>query len=209
MLDKPTEQANIVFVPTGADPVRGGKTWLVDDISRAHSMGWKNFEIMNIAVTASWNKELWMPVFENADVIMFCGGHAQYLSYWLEQSGLMTQLPKMLEGKVYVGISAGSMVATSSLATSSHQLSIDYGNGKDRDTRQAPPEQSSDQTLGLVDFLFRPHYNSPHFPLIRQDLMRKVAADQKRPLYVADDDTAICVIDGKIDVITEGEYLAL
>jgi dipeptidase E len=208
MLDKPTEQAKIVFVPTGADPVRGDKTWLIDDISRAKSMGWKSFDVVNIAVVASWPRELWWSTFTDADVIMFCGGHAQYLSYWLGKSGLLQALPGMLHDKVYIGISAGSMVATSSLATSSLRLAK-YTDGQDGDSKQAPEDQSSEDTVGLTDFLFRPHLNSPYFPLIREDFMRKVAADLQTPIYVADDETAVRVIDGKVDVISEGKWLLL
>lgn len=209
MLDEPTSQLKMVFVPTGADPVRGDKTWLVNDISRAKSMGWQSFDVVNIAVVASWPKELWWGVFADADVIMFCGGHAQYLSYWLERSGLMEALPNMLQNKVYVGISAGSMVATSSLAMTSLRLNARYGDGKDRDSRHAPENQISDATLSLTTILFRPHYNSPNFPLIREDFMRKVAADHEQPIYAVDDQTAVRIIDGRANVISEGKWLLL
>ena len=209
MVDRPTSQLKMVFVPTGANPVRSDKTWLVDDISRAKSMGWQSFDVVDIAVVAGWPKELWWGVFADADVIMFCGGHAQYLSYWLEESGLMKALPAMLQNKVYVGISAGSMVATQSLAMTSLRLNKQYGDGKDRDSRHAPQDQVSEATIGLTTILFRPHYNSPDFPLISEDFMRKVAADHEQPIYIADDETAVRIIDGRADVVTEGKWLLL
>ena len=210
MMGKPTGEARMVFVPTGSWPVRGDKTWLVDDMRRAHDMGWKQFEVVDITAVADWPKELWMPVFEKADVIMFCGGYAQYLSYWLQKSGLMDALPQLLrdQNKVYVGISAGSMVATKSLATSSSRLRELMG-FPDDEAKQVPQGQSAAGTLGLTDFLFRPHFNSPLFPTAREDVIRKLAAKIEQPVYLVDDETAVRVVGDKVDVVSEGEWLLL
>jgi dipeptidase E len=205
MLTKPVEESKIVFVPTASNPVRGGKAWLVDDMRRAREMGWKQFEVLDLAVVADWPKELWFSVFEEADVVMFCGGHAHYLSYWLQKSGLMEELPKMLQNKVYIGISAGSIVASKSLATSSTELRR-FADEPDDESKELPPGQSGTETMGLTDFLFRPHMSSPAFPFPTKELISKLAAERNERIYMVDDETAIRVIDGNIDVISEGEW---
>lgn len=205
MLDKPVSEATIVFVPAAADPVRGDKTWLVNDMYRAHSMGWKRFEVVHIVALADWPKEMWLSAFEEADVIMFCGGHTEYLSYALQKSGLAELLPNLLNSKVYVGISAGSMIATDTLITSSGALAT-YLHLPEDESKQVPPGFSSDKGLGLVDFLFRPHLDSPLFPLARKDILEKLAVDIRRPIYLVDDETAVRVVDGKADVISEGVW---
>jgi dipeptidase E len=205
MVNKPTKELNMVFFVTGSWPVRGDKTWLVNDLRRAHDMGWKNFDVLDLAVMADWPKELWHKALQDADVVMFCGGHAQYLSYWLEKSGLLTELPKLLNDKVYVGISAGSMVAGKSLATSSLKLS-QYAKLPANERKEPPPGQLGDKTMQLADVLFRPHFNSSSFPLVRKDFMQQFANDVKESVYLVDDETALRIEDGKVEVISEGEW---
>ena len=205
MLGKPTKESNMVFVMTGSWPVRGDKTWLVDDLRRAHDMGWKAFDVLDLAVMADWEKRLWMPAFESADVIMFCGGHTQYLSYWLQKSGLMDELPRLLESKIYIGISAGSMVATKSTLTSSIQLRK-FAGLPDNESKEAPKGQSSDKAVGLTDFLFRPHLNSSNFPFSRVDFMQQVATKRHEKIYLVDDEGAVKVDGDTVEVVSEGEW---
>src|SRR6476620_10336432 len=117
MLDKPVSECNFLFIPTSYHGAVSDMTWLVEDFYNAHSMGWKQFMVLDIAVKSSWDKELWWPMIEQADVIQMGGGNAQYLSYWLQKSGLFDALPELLKTKVYVGVSAGSMVLTAGLTS--------------------------------------------------------------------------------------------
>jgi dipeptidase E len=209
MLDRPIERAKLVFVTTGSNPVRGDKSWLANDIRHAQKLGWAQFEIIDVAVTASWPKAAWWPVFEEADAIMFCGGHAHYLSYWLQKSGLMAALPDLLKTKVYIGISAGSIVATMGMQTSSGELAkLQPGQGWAHD-KIAPEGQESTKTLGLTNFLFRPHFNSPRFPAAKEGFMRQIAKQLKLPIYVVDDESAVRVIGNQAEVISEGRWLLL
>jgi dipeptidase E len=209
MLDKPVSECNFLFVPTSYHGAASDMTWFVEDIYNAHSMGWKQFLVLDIAVKSSWDKNLWWPMVEQADVIQMGGGNAGYLSYWLQKSGLFDALPELLKTKVYVGISAGSMVMTAGLASAAiadPTMPADY---------QLPPEdprlpkgQISRETLGLTNFLFRPHWGKPgpKYQNLTPEAVRKAYAVLKKPIYLVDDETGIKIIDDKLEVISEGKW---
>ena len=61
--------------------------------------------------------------------------------------------------------------------------------------------------LNFVDFYFLPHLNSPYFPERMQENAEEVAKEVKKKIYFLDDQSALKVADGKIEIISEGEYL--
>ncbi|MGH7157660.1 MAG: Type 1 glutamine amidotransferase-like domain-containing protein [Candidatus Saccharimonadales bacterium] len=211
MLGKPTGECNFVFIPTSYSGAAGDMGWLVNDIYEAHRMGWKEFRLLDIAVKASWDKKLWWPVIENADVIMVGGGNAGFLSYWMQKAGLFDAMPKLLETKVYVGVSAGSMVMTAGLNTAS--MAVEGGKYElNLNDPNAPASQISPKTLGYTDFLFRPHWHkpAPKYENLTEESMRKVYAVIKKPIYLVDDQTGIMIEDGKSPkVVSEGRWLLI
>ncbi len=120
--------------------------------------------------------------------------------YWLKKSGLAKMLPKLLKTRVYAGISAGSMVTTKDLHFSSAKC-LYY----DEDLKSKPDESG----LGYFDFYFRPHLNSPDFPKVRKQFLEKIRKKLKYPLYALDDQSALKISNGKIQVISEGKYLKI
>jgi dipeptidase E len=108
----------------------------------------------------------------------------------MQQSGLADLLPSLLHKTVYVGLSAGSMVMT--------RFGTTYGN------HTLPPE--SDKCLGLVDFALHPHLDHEWFPDNSLANLEKLAATIPVPSYAIDDQTAIKVIDGTIEVVSEGKW---
>jgi peptidase E len=71
----------------------------------------KNIYVLDVAGLDGIDRDVWMQQIEEADVIVMGGGAIYILSYWLERSGLLAEFPWLLESKVYVGSSAGSMLA--------------------------------------------------------------------------------------------------
>lgn len=210
MLDKPVSECNFLFIPTSYHGAVTDMSWLVDDFYKSHGMGWKNFLVLDIAVKDSWDKKLWWHMIEEADVIMMGGGNAGYLSYWMEKTGLFDALPELLETKVYIGISAGSMVMTAGLQSGNIgrvDPPADYE--IDLDDPTLPPGQVSRKTLGLTDFLFRPHWHKPHpkYDTLTEESVRQAYAVLKKPIYLVDDETGIKIVDDKLEVISEGKWL--
>ena len=73
-------------------------------------LGWKSLGVLELTALPSIDKELWVPMVQETDVLLVNGGDPLYLCYWMRQSGLADLLPSLRA--VYVGLSAGSMVMT-------------------------------------------------------------------------------------------------
>lgn len=187
---KPFNELKLAFIPTAANVEEGDKDWLINDLINCKNLGFASIDIVDISAVP---RDVWEPRLNDADVLLFGGGDTFYLMYWINKSGLGEVLPEMLSDKVYVGISAGSMVA-------SHKLSEHLYSEKGR-------EHGDEKPLGFVNFYIRPHLNSPHSPEVRKELLEEMAKKLKEPMYAIDDQTAIKVIDDKIEIISEGEYL--
>lgn len=190
---KPFNQCSLVFVPTASNVYRGNKDWVIRDLRIAQDLGFKSIDIVDISALP---KDLWLPGFQAADVFLFEGGNTFHLMDWIEKSGLEELLPEMLKTKVYVGISAGSIVTGKSLdmRMSEKLYSEEVGT------------YTSDRGLGLVDFLVRAHVNSPHFPNMTFEALDEVAKERTETFYAIDDQSAIKVVDGVVEVVSEGAW---
>jgi dipeptidase E len=195
LMCKPVVEASAVFVPTAIYALPNG-----GDIARRVicgslgdpfcEMGWKSLGILELTALPGIKRELWVPMLEKTDALLVGGGDCQYLCYWMQQSGLADLLPSLLRKTVYVGLSAGSMVMTGFGTT--------YGN------HTLPAE--TDKSLGLVDFAIHPHLDHEWFPENSLANLEKLAAAIPVPSYAIDDQTAIQVTDGKVEVISEGNW---
>jgi dipeptidase E len=193
LLGKPFEKSAITFIPTAANVEKGDKTWLVEDMNNLKKLGFTTFDVIDISAVG---KEYWLPSFEAADVLTFSGGNTSHLLAWLEKSGAAAELPRLLKTKVYMGISAGSMVTAKTVSLSSEGILYYEKTGIFGQIKG----------LGFVDFEIRPHLNSPDFPKVRLEYLEKLASDSPVTFYAIDDATAIKVEDKKISVVSEGKW---
>ena len=135
---------------------------------------------------------------QEADALLVGGGDVLYLCYWMRQSGLADLLPSLRE-TVYVGVSAGIMVVTPN-----------FGEAYDDWFCREPPASNlpkgSDRALGLVDFSLFPHLDHPESLDNSMANVEKWAAMGPVPTYAIDDQTAIKVIDGVVEVVSEGHW---
>lgn len=186
------KEAKLVFIPTAANMEEGDKWWLINDLVKCKELGFKEVDIVDIAAVT---KEIWQKRLEKADVIIVGGGNTSYLMGQIKKSGLADILPKLLKSRVYVGISAGSMVMAPKLKEKEMQ----------RLYEEPILDDDTNEGLGFVDFLVVPHMNSPFFPRAAE-LIDEVARDIEIYLYAIDDQTAVKVVDGKVEVVTEGKW---
>jgi dipeptidase E len=107
-------------------------------------------------------------------------------------SGVARLLPTL--DIVWVGLSAGSMVMTPRIG---------------EDFAVWWPPTRSDETLGIVDFSIFPHVDHPDLPENTMAEAERWAATLSNPAYAIDDDTAITVVDGAVDVVSEGNWKLL
>ncbi len=201
LVGKKYKDIKITFIPTAAFAEGHDKGWLIDDMYRVKQTG-AYIDVVDIAQLPK--NELFLRL-EEADVIFVGGGNSFYLSYWMEKSGLMEQLPKLLETRVYAGISAGSMIVGDSLRVSSQALA--KGKLSDDEYDELGPEgRSLAKTAKLVKFVVRPHLNSRFFPKITGPYIQELAKELHVPIYALDDQSAVKVTDDKVEVVTEGEW---
>jgi dipeptidase E len=153
-------------------------------------LGWKSMGVLELTALPSLDQERWVPWVRETDVLLVNGGDALYLCHWIRQSGLADLLPSLTE-TAWVGLSAGSMVLTP-------RIGVDFVQWK--------PPTGGDETLGLVDFSICPHLAPEGVPGNTMAVAERWAAEIDGPAYAIDDDTAIQVVDGTVDVISEGNW---
>jgi dipeptidase E len=151
-------------------------------------LGWKSLGVLELTALPSMGEQRWVPWVRKADVLLVDGGDATYLCHWMRQSGLADLLPS-LSDTVWVGVSAGSMVMTP-------RIGDDFVNW-------TPPD-GDDSTLGVVDFSIFPHLED--MPDNTMAAAERWAAGIAGPAYAMDDQTAIKVIDGTVEVVSEGHW---
>ena len=146
--------------------------------------------VLELTALPSIDKERWVTWVRETDVLLVNGGDPLYLCYWMRQSGLADLLPS-LRDTVWVGLSAGSLVMTP-------RIGEDF-------VRWRPPT-GGDETLGLVEFAMFPHLDHEDLPDNSMADAEKWAAGMPVPAYAIDDQTAIKVTDGAVEVVSEGHW---
>src|SRR6476660_9260761 len=154
LLGKPIAESSALCIPTASygHPMAGpAAAWRFISGQEPRcpmvELGWKSMGVLELTALPSIDKERWVPMVQETDVLLVNGGDPLYLCYWMRQSGLADLLPSLRA--VYVGLSAGSMVMTPSI-------------GQDF-VRWTPPS-GGDETLGIVDFSIFPHLDHPDLP---------------------------------------------
>jgi dipeptidase E len=197
LLGKPIAESGALCIPTasyGHPQVSPEGAWRFisgrEPRTPMCELGWKSLGLLELTALPSIDQERWIPWVQKTDVLLVGGGDALYLAHWMRQSGLADLLPSLRE-TVWVGLSAGSMVMTPRI-------------GKDFVGWQPPT--GGDETLGVVDFSIFPHVDQPDLPENSMAEAERWAAEIRGPAYAIDDETAIVVVDGTFEVVTEGHW---
>lgn len=78
------------------------------------------------------------------------------------------------------------------------------GDGTSYNRHTLPVE--SEKSLGFFDFALHPHLDYPTFPENSLVNLEKLAAGLPMPSYLVDDQRAVKVVDGVVEVISEGYW---
>jgi len=195
LLGKPIAECNALCIPTagyGHPTGSPGGAWRFitgQSSTPMCELGWKSLGVLELTALPSISEERWAPWVRGADVLLVNGGDALYLCHWMRQSGLAELLPSL--DAVWVGLSAGSMVMTPSIGE-------DFVGWR--------PPTGGDRTLGLVNFSIFPHLDHPDLPENTMANAERWAAGLPAPGYAIDDQTAIKVTDGVVEVVSEGHW---
>lgn len=193
LLGRPIEDCDALVVPTAAygHPALGP-----DMVHRFVSgslpnglagLGWKSVGALDLTALPTVPRERWESWVRQTDVLLVEGGSADYLAYWMRESGL-ADVVRTADHLVWVGLSAGSMVLTP-------RIGADF-------VEWAVP--GDDRGLGLVDFSIFPHLGMEPENLTLD--AERWAADLAAEAYALDDESAIVVDGNRVDVVSEGTW---
>jgi dipeptidase E len=200
LLGKPFGSARVVFVPTAAVATGGDHGWLVEDLSRLHGLRWREFNVLELNGLPG---PLVRERLRRADVIYVEGGNHYHLASSITANGLAAELADLLESKVYVGVSAGSMIFSRNLSDRTGEA---FG---EQDDLRILDGATAASPFGLFDWYLKPHLSSPSFPNRTHRWFEKAAARLDFPVYAIDDDSAVRVRGDEADVVSAGEWRLL
>ena len=195
LLGKPIAECHALCIPTaqwghpmcGPSSVRGFVAAAEPEGRHMTGLGWASVGVLELTALPTIGAQRWEPWVRAADVLLVDGGDATYLSHWMRESGLADLLPSLPE-TVWVGVSAGSMVMTPRIGT----YFVEW------------PSAPDDRTLGVVDFSIFPHLGA--FPGNSMEAAERWATDIGVPAYAIDEQTAIKVTDGAVELVSEGQW---
>jgi dipeptidase E len=198
LLGKPIAECNALCIPTAGyghphGSPAGAWRFVSGNEPRCPmvELGWKSVGLLELTVLPSVAREKWTSWVRDADVLLVNGGDAVFLAHWIRQSGLADLLPS-LHDTVWMGLSAGSMALTPRVGEAFVETK--------------PSVTGDDKGLGMVGFSIFPHLDFPEFPENSMAHAERWAAGLGNPSYAIDDQTAIQVLDGKVEVISEGHW---
>jgi dipeptidase E len=210
LLGKPISESDALCIPTASyashDPAGMAYRFICGTTpTPLTGIGWKSLGVLELTALPTMKEALWVPRVQETDALLVWGGDVLYLCYWMRRSGLADLLPSLPSELVYVGVSSGSMV-----------LTPDFGEPYDdwfcREPTTVPESDrpaADDRALGLVDFSVFPHVDHPRSPPNSMENAERWAAGRTAPTYAIDDDTAITVVDGDVEVVSEGHWKLL
>lgn len=188
MVGKKPKDIRLAYIPTAVYTVPvPDKRWMIDNLRRLDDM---KIGIIDIVEISAMPKEEWLPRLEDADVIFVEGGAIGHLLSEVRKAGLDKILPVLLNDKVYVGCSGGSTMLGGVTIGSSSKA----------------PGYSVLEGLGIIDFSIRPHFYRADRAQFTEELIQDIAKKYGTTFYAIDDDTAIALEDGCVEVVSEGKW---
>lgn len=197
LLGKPIAESSALCIPTAqyAHPMvgPGEKPWQFISGRSDNPMvdlGWRSMGVLELTALPSLDDELWVPLVRETDALLVAGGDVLYLCHWMRESGLADLVPELAD-TVWVGLSAGSMVMAPVVGD---------------DFIQWRPPSGDDTTLGVVDVAICPHLAPDGMPGNSMAEAEEWAAGIGVPAYAIDDQTALVVVDGDVEAVSEGQW---
>jgi dipeptidase E len=187
-LPKPLNKAKILYVTTASKKVNDASY-----VERTRQkMDELNFSYTEFDIVGKSEEEL-KKALNTSDILYVEGGNTFYLLKAVRDTGFEKIVKEAIEnGLVYWGVSAGSYIACPSIIMATWS---------DRFDRCGVTDWTA---MNLVPFLIKAHYT----PDILGTLKEKVK-DLQLPLRVLNDEQAVLVKDGEVQLIGDGDELIL
>lgn len=157
--------------------------WVIDDLISIHDNFSNNIELIPFTLDLAEIKNR----LADKDVIFVIGGNTAYLKTIFDRTGFSKVLPELLEEKVYVGSSAGSMI----IGHCPTKETLLKTSGDDDDF-------SVTEYLGLLPIEIIPHIHGKFTLPTAENQIIPESTRQKYTVYGLSDDAAVIIDDGKI-----------
>lgn len=180
------ENFTVAFIPTAADLSKRDPDWLQTDQKMLEALG---FKVLFVDLKGKTESEL-SAILRKVEAIFVAGGNAFYLLDKIRQSGFDKVVKKLVEqGKIYIGSSAGSILAGPSVAPA---ILMD-------DPADAPG-LTSYGALGLVDFVVLPHKGNEKYAPVYGRILDD-PGNKKFELVPITDEQVVVVEGGRYKIV--------
>ena len=188
LLQKPAYDVTVAFVSTAAKPQDNLEYLRKDWMIMRDELG---FNVEEIDIEGKSEKEV-MTLLEAKDIIYMEGGNTFYLLKAMRDCNFEKIIRKLMKsGKVYIGASAGSIVAGRTIQTAEWL--------GDKNIVRLKKMKG----LGLIPFDIFVHYQPQYAEIIKQKI--KNPKKRAKKLKILTDGQALLVQGKEIDLIGDGE----
>jgi dipeptidase E len=199
LLDKPLSECRTVVVLDAVLPFAGDKSRMLEHVQAYRSLGWAECDILTLFSGPAAGIESRLRA---VDVIFCYGGSNHWLAHAWVTSGLAPVLRELLYEKVYVGLSAGSMIFSQL-----HAAAVDALD--DHDEVEMLQLDSVGPALPLFDWFVVPHLGASFFPHATDEWAAQVAVKLGGESWFLEDGSALLVRDlaHQPEVVSHGHWL--
>lgn len=182
-------ELTVGFIPTAAD-VYSDRSFVEEDRDKLLELG---FKVTEISISGRSEEGL-REELEEVDIIFVAGGNTFYLLEKAINSGFYNIARDMVEnGKYYVGSSAGSVLAGTTIE-----------HAKDMDNTEEAPGLESFEGLKLVDRVILPHYKSEKYRETIDRILNRHSSLQDKMVKLTDNQ-ALAVRGKKKETISSSD----
>jgi dipeptidase E len=198
LLQKPAYDITVAFITTAAKPEENIDYLKRDWDIMTDELG---FNLEEVDIDGKKEHEV-MELLKLKDIIYVEGGNTFYLLKAMRACHFEKVIRKLLKlGKVYVGVSAGSIVAGKTIKPA-------VWGGLDRNKNKNTVHLKNFRGLNLVPFDIVVHYDRN--PEIAEVIKKKLPFKwQRRKLRILTDEQAILVQGKEVDLIGKGEAMVI
>jgi dipeptidase E len=171
-LAKSPSESKLTFIPTAAEVEPGEKKWLNEDRQALVDIG---FNVSDFSLVGKTSEEV-KDTLNHTDIVFVAGGNTFFLLQEMNKSGFSELIHDYVnKGGVYVGSSAGSVVAAPDISL----LTLD--------DRNEAPNLTNYNALNLTDILILPHWGNDTFKAGYEEQMKVAYVKGTKIILLTDD----------------------
>jgi len=199
LLGKPIADSRVMVVIDAILGFPGDSSKLVEHLAGLRCLGWAEFDVASLFAGPATLVESRL---RSADVILGYGGSNLWAAHAWQASGLSPVLAELLDQKVYVGWSAGSMIFARKL----DRWPADFD---DQDELELFGLEAATPAVALFDWFFAGHLGADWMPATAQKRLARGAELSRQEVWFVDDDSALLIRDPAAEpvVVSSGHWL--